>query len=304
VIAIWTYIDHARVTQFLQDGTQAPNLLDPTLPLSAQLNPATAAAADHVQIATPRSMQTDQEFTTPDGHRVALPDDDFGSYVIIPSTFTDYNEWVQTRAGSFFKERNNASPPLVDPTQASFHSETRMKDGTPVILIDPGSVGNLGGSKWAKEVARRAMQAGRKPEQHKRDRPLNVSGVGNGSQHCDFNVVLPIAFERLDSTFGRGTFELPVVPDSELPGLLGLQSMRDRRTILDLNTMQMHLLGPGDYDLLTILPPGSESYQCLTAPSGHMVLPCCAYDGVDRSERGRLDTGPDLALPVRALTPS
>ena len=79
--------------------------------------------------------------------------------------------------------------------------------------------------------------------------------------------------------------------------------MRDRRTILDLNTMQMHLLGPGDFDLQSILPPGSESYQCLTAPSGHMVLPCCSYDGVDRTERGRLETGPDISLPVRA-TPS
>ena len=101
---------------------------------------------------------------------------------------------------------------------------------------------------------------------------------------------------RLDGTHSRGTFQIPVVNNSHLPGLLGLQSMRDRNAVLDMKTLQLHLCGPGDYDLIPALPPGTESFRCELAPSGHLVLPCAEYAGVDREEAGSLDTGADLAL--------
>ena len=102
--------------------------------------------------------------------------------------------------------------------------------------------------------------------------------------------------KRTDGTHSKGTFQIPVVNNSSLPGLLGLQSMRDRNAILDMKTLQLHLCGPGDYDLLSALPPGTESFQCELAPSGHLVLPCSEYAGVDRDEAGSLDTAADLAL--------
>ena len=43
--------------------------------------------------------------------------------------------------------------------------------------------------------------------------------------------------------------------------------------------MQLHLCGPGEYDLATLLPPGTDSFQLEVAPSGHLVLPCCEYEG-------------------------
>ena len=43
--------------------------------------------------------------------------------------------------------------------------------------------------------------------------------------------------------------------------------------------MQMYFAGPGNYDLRRSLPPGTDCFQCEIAPSGHMVLPCCEYDG-------------------------
>ena len=101
---------------------------------------------------------------------------------------------------------------------------------------------------------------------------------------------------RIDGTHSRGTFQIPVVNNSTLPGLLGLQPLRDRNAILDMKTLRLHFCGPGDYDLLPALPPGTESYQCELAPSGHLVLPCSEYAGVDREEAGSLDTGADIAL--------
>jgi len=218
--------------------------------------------------------------------------------MILPSTFTDYNQWIATNVGDGL----GRCPPKASSTKSvadceeAFHTETRLRDGRLAILIDPGSVGNLGGADWAREVAKVALENKRKPEQFKRDRPLNVSGVGNGSQECTHNCKLPIAMKRTDGTHSKGTFQIPVVNNSNLPGLLGLQSMRDRNAILDMKTLQLHLCGPGDYDLNPVLPPGTESFQCELAPSGHLVLPCSEYAGVDREESGRLDTGADLAL--------
>ena len=36
-------------------------------------------------------------------------------------------------------------------------------------------------------------------------------------------------------------------------------------------------MGPGDYELDTAMPPGTDSFQLETAPSGHSVLPRFEY---------------------------
>ena len=152
------------------------------------------------------------------------------------------------------------------------------------MLVDPGSIGNLGGDAWALDVAKVAIQNGRKPQQVRRDRPLKVSGVGHGSQTASHNCVLPSCFQKLDGSFHSGSFEAPIVKDSDLPGLLGLTSLKNRRAILDLVTNQLHFLGPGDYDLMTALPPGTDTFQLKHAPSGHLILPCNKFQEFDKEQ--------------------
>ena len=301
IIAIWTWIDHSRVTQYLNgtDGPQVDNQLDNSSPPIEQLGP-----VPH-DITTPRSMQTTLDFQTPRLQPAESPRSGSSQaasqaasmHVVIPSTFRDFNDWMSTNIGTGFGQEHPhvGLQPHAGSTR-SFHTETRLSDGRPAILIDPGSVGNLGSDEWAQTVASTAIRHHRKPEQKVRDRPLDVSGVGNGKQTCTHNCTLPIALQRLDGSHSGGTFEIPVVNRSNLPGLLGLQALRSRNGILDLKNLQLHLCGPGEYDLQTCLPPGTESFQCELAPSGHMVLPCCNYAGVDREESGRLDTGPALTL--------
>ena len=43
--------------------------------------------------------------------------------------------------------------------------------------------------------------------------------------------------------------------------------------------MELYFGGPGNYDLNTGLPPGTDGFQLEVAPSGHLVLPCCQYEG-------------------------
>ena len=104
--------------------------------------------------------------------------------------------------------------------------------------------------------------------------------------------------QRADGTYSHGTFEAPTVADSNLPALLGLRALRQRRCVIDLNTLKLHVCGPADYDLTQALPPGRDTYQGVLAPSGHLMLKSGEFRGLDRSEDGNLDIGPNLALPV------
>ena len=168
----------------------------------------------------------------------------------------------------------------------SYPIATRLADGRPSIIIDPGSVGNLCGDKWAQEVARLAHQNGHSPSYEKRSRPLEVSGVGNGSQECHFDCTLPVAIRPTDSSEASvGSLQVPAVSGSELPGLLGLNALRKNRAVLDFTTLRLYFCGPNDYELERGLPEGSDTFQLEIAPSGHIVLPCCEYqDAKDASQ--------------------
>ena len=151
-------------------------------------------------------------------------------------------------------------------------------DGRLGMIVDPGSVWDLAGSEWARSVAAKASSFGLQPSYGKRDSPLNISGVGNGSQQCTFDCHLPVALRTVQGTRRTGVMYTPTVVRSALPGLLGLNAFKKNRAVLDVNTSKLYFLGPGDYDLDKATPPGTDIIQCETAPSGHIILPCCEYD--------------------------
>ena len=160
----------------------------------------------------------------------------------------------------------------------SYHVMTRLPDGRLALIVDPGSVGNLCGDKWAREVAIAASRGGHRPSYERRPRPLQVSGVGHGSQTCKYDCKLPIALRQQGgSSSSLGELNTPAVQDSDMPGLLGRQSLHDNRAVWDFVTDRLYFMGPGDYDLSRALPPGTDCFQLERAPSGHSVLPCCEF---------------------------
>ena len=101
-----------------------------------------------------------------------------------------------------------------------YHIQTRLADGRPALIIDPGSVGNLCGDKWARELATAAARNGHHPSYEKRGRPSRVSGVGSGSQMCEFDCKLPVALRTLNgNATSIGLLTTPTVLGSDLPGL-------------------------------------------------------------------------------------
>ena len=146
-----------------------------------------------------------------------------------------------------------------------------------------------------------AAQNSRKPKSVQRQRPLKVSGVGNGSQQCKFDCCLPVALKRTDGSTVEGTFTAPTVGDSsELPSLLGLQTLIDNKAILDFGTRQLHFIKNG---AATIdLPSGSSTFQLEHAPSGHLVLPCSNFQEAEE-QRKKLDDE-EMALMETETSPS
>ena len=185
-------------------------------------------------------------------------------------------------------------------TAPTFHVETRLPNGKPALLLDIGSVGNLAGDAWVKQQAAVAMKAGKHPEQRRRETPLTVRGVGHGGQKCTHNCILPVALVDETGAPSVGTFETPTVPNSELPALLGLETIKKCRMLIDASRNQVYMIGPGDYDLMRHLPPGTQRFDCVTAPSGHMMLPCAEFANALRLDKhgGTLRLKQPIALPV------
>ncbi len=101
-----------------------------------------------------------------------------------------------------------------------------------------------------------------------------MKGVQKGAQPCTCDCTLPIALRNSEgNTVTFGSLVTRTISGSEIPGLLGLSSLREDRTILDCTTIQFLFCCPGDNDLQKALPPRSDSFQFELARSGHLVLP-------------------------------
>ena len=101
------------------------------------------------------------------------------------------------------------------------------------------------------------------------------------------------------------TLKTPTVPNSDLPGLLGLQSLRRARTIIDTETNKLYMLGPGDYDIMKVMPPGTTVVQLEESPSGHLMMPCDQYHQFDAEQKnGGLVLDKHISLPVQASSSS
>ena len=282
VIAIWDYIESGADTQEV-NGHLAENLLN------EQASDAEAGPTIHHEVdgsATPEEMvrlangTATQEEVIRITRQMANEEGVRRGFPPVPPRFTG-----GAYVGQEGEEVGRLNPLSGPSTSTSslyskevFHSQTSLPDGRPSIIIDPGSVGNLCGDKWAKKVATAAAQKGHSPAHTRRAKPLKVSGVGKGSQECHYDCTLPVALPQQDGKLSViGSLTTPAVQNSDLPGLLGWNTLRDNRAVLDFTTLKLHFCGPGDVETDKALPPGTETFQLEVAPSGHIVLPCCQF---------------------------
>ena len=163
---------------------------------------------------------------------------------------------------------------------AVYHaSTTRLTDGRHGLLIDPGAWSNLVGEKWAREVAVKAKNNGHQPSQKKMTQPFTVQGVGTGTNDAKWEVNLPIAVSDEEGTTKLCEYHAPTVSGegSDLPALLGLESMSKNRAVLEMTDGQEYLTYPGAGGYKIDWSPGTKRYKLVRAPSGHLILPCDAF---------------------------
>ena len=152
-------------------------------------------------------------------------------------------------------------------------------------------------------MAAEALKHGHLPKQHERAKPLLVGGVGKGTQRCTHDGVLPIALKSNNGETLLGTYTTPIINEpSNVTGILGLLAIRGRQGIVDTGNNKLHFLGPGGAQIQ--LSPGSETYDLIDAPSGHLLIPCCQYHGLKKDQRPEKDLTLYNAGPGAQTAPS
>ena len=154
-----------------------------------------------------------------------------------------------------------------------------------------------------RQPAAAAVRAGLRPEQRRRGRPLALRGVGKGGDTRTHNCLLIDTLLHAEGRLVTCTFDTRTVPGSQLPALLGLNAARESRMNIDATRNAIYMAGPGDYDLMRALPPGTQQFNCVLAPSGNLMLPCAELQNpAEQGHRGRLRLTPELALPAEVMS--
>jgi len=168
---------------------------------------------------------------------------------------------------------NHAEEPVAN----VFHSQVRLTAGE-ALLIDTGAVKNLTGEVTIRRMQALAQQAGQGTDFQDMRSILNVDGVGAGSSSCSKVVTVPIVLSD-----GRlASYKAPMIDGSEVPPLLGLESMKQHRVLLDLVHNKFIMVGQGGFDLK--LSPGSTVLQMQKAKTGHLMLPASEWSRIDRQQ--------------------
>ena len=68
-----------------------------------------------------------------------------------------------------------------------------------------------------------------------------------------------------------GIYTAPVIPNSDLPPLLGMKTLEKQQAIMDCGNRKLIFPGPGGVHMH--LSPGSIVFDLEKSPSGHLILP-------------------------------
>ena len=151
------------------------------------------------------------------------------------------------------------------------------------LLVDTGAFENMMGSEWLQnDMSNFETQVGEEMEVRYNAlvNSTGITGVGAKVIPVNHAVTIPIAIPGA----GQSNFRGPVLPESKVPALLGTKSMQKKNVILDLRDGHLKMWTAINIDDLEIRPrTGAIGVNCLQleqATSGHLLLPCTAYEKI------------------------
>ena len=70
-------------------------------------------------------------------------------------------------------------------------------------------------------------------------------------------------------------FKSPDLIGSDLPGIIGQQTLKGNRCLIDCFDLILYTIGEGGYKI--DLSPGSDKFKLVESEAGHVFLPCGVY---------------------------
>ena len=173
----------------------------------------------------------------------------------------------------------------------------QLPDGRPSILVDPGAWTNLCGMDTIRRMNDDARRAGYMSRQWEMDSPLQIMGVGEGTQACRYEARVPFAFQSADGAVTMNAYDAPIVggSGSQLPALLGLRSIQAKNGVLETRAGHQCLTFPGPGGYTINWSPGTVHYPLVSAPSGHLVIPFADLSSVTPNTGG-LPSSPTIFM--------
>ena len=164
------------------------------------------------------------------------------------------------------------------------------------LLVDPGAHDDLTGDRWVARFAEEARLASKPlPRPYELEDAVSVGGVGAGRQQSQKGVVCELGVDGKPWKFSA-----PVLQDSDVPALLGVRSLKQRRCVMDCFTGRLYTMGAGGYKMA--LSPGSQMVKLHAAHSGHWILPCT--DWAAKASSSHLSAAADALKTSPAVSPS
>ena len=135
----------------------------------------------------------------------------------------------------------------------------------------------------------------------KRRTPVAIEGIGTGTETIKESMLAPAAIPTCDRE-GRDTRAQTISLEAGiannlgdgLNGLIGMDFLRSKNSILDCGRNQLIFPGPGEVKI--ILPPGSTITPLAESPSGHMCMVVDEFEDLAALEREETSAKPMTAV--------
>ena len=146
-------------------------------------------------------------------------------------------------------------------------------------MIDIGSRINIIGANTEKTHARAINPFGQKHSYASRS-PLLVKGGGKGGTSSKQIATTPIAVTEATGKVTKEVFKANVVEGSgsDLPAMMGNQSMEEKDAVIILRKGKQLMVFPGPAGYKIEWSPGTKLLPLVQTTSGHLVLPCDSFE--------------------------
>ncbi len=110
------------------------------------------------------------------------------------------------------------------------------------------------------------------PQPSWRDTPMQLGGIGHGSQQSTTGFDCTIGIDSMISGPSVARFKAPDLLGTMLPGIIGQKTLKENRCLIDCHNLILYTIGEGGYEIK--LGAGSDKFKLVESEAGHPMLPC------------------------------